>query len=115
LQGAENRMSESTIRLLICSAKPGVNKAQVMEATKITNAVLRRMPGFVEHEIACAVFDEEWVDLVHWSDPGAASWAERMFKRHPAANAVASIVEQRWITPMQLEDISADRHLAYAY
>ena len=114
-QGVGNRMSESSVRLLICSAKPGVSKAQVLEATKITNAVLRRMPGFVEHEIACAVFDGEWVDLVHWRDPGSASWAERMFKRHPAAHAVASIVQQRWIAPIHLEDLAADLHLAYAY
>ena len=108
-------MSESTIRLLICSAKPGVSKAQVLEATKLTNRVLRRMPGFVEHEIACAVVDEEWVDLVHWSDAGAASWAERMFQRHPVASSVREVVSQRWITPLHLEDLAADRHMAYAY
>jgi hypothetical protein len=73
------------------------------------------MHGFVEHEIACAVIDNEWVDLVHWSDAGAAACAERLFRRDPAAASLLAVVTQQWITPLYLEDLTAERHMAYAY
>lgn len=90
-------MLNSAVQLLMCSAKPGVSKAQVLEATRITNAVLRRMPGYVEHEIAFAAADGYWIDLVHWTDHSSAQAAKDAFRRQPEAEAIAAVIEQYWL------------------
>jgi hypothetical protein len=104
-------MPDSTIEILMCSPRPGVSKAQVLEATRMTNAVLRRLPGYVEHEIAHAVENGRWIDIVHWSDPDAAFAAEAAFKLHPEAEAVSAVIEQNWVVPLCVElpltDLSA--------
>jgi hypothetical protein len=96
-------MPGSTIEILMCSARPGVSRAQILEATRMTNAVLRRLPGYLEHEIAYAVENGRWVDIVHWTDPDAAFAAEAAFRLHPEAQAVSAIIEQNWIVPLHVE------------
>jgi hypothetical protein len=98
---------ESTKHLLICSARPGVSKAQVLEATRATNAVLRRMPGYVEHEIAVSARDGGWVDVVHWSNRDAALTAEALYKRHPNVAAVSEVIEQRWVMVLPIPAAAA--------
>jgi hypothetical protein len=103
---------ESTKHLLICSARPGVSKAQVLEATRATNAVLRRLPGYVEHEIAVSVRDGGWVDVVHWSNRDAALTAEVLYRRHPNVAAVAEVIEQRWVMVLPIPVPAAHAHHA---
>jgi len=98
---------ESTKHLLICSARPGVSKAQVLEATRATNAVLRRLPGYVEHEIAVSARDSGWVDVVHWSNRDAALTAEALYKRHPNVAAVTDVIEQRWVMVLPIPAAAA--------
>jgi hypothetical protein len=95
-------MAESAIHLLMCSAKSGVRKSQIFDAVRTAHAVLRRLPGFVEHEVACAAFDGQWIDIVHWSDPDAASGAEARFRLQPETRTIAAVLELQWIEVMQL-------------
>lgn len=92
-----SKRTDSAMHLLVCSARPGAGRRQVLEATRATNAVLRRIPGYLEHEIAVSMNDGGWVDVVHWADRDAALTAEALYRRHPGAKEVAGVIEQRWV------------------
>jgi hypothetical protein len=79
--------------------KAGAGKSAVFDAVKWVNATLRRMPGFVEHEIAAGRVDgdDRWIDIVHWRDRESAAVAESKFRAATTDPSLAAALELRWV------------------
>lgn len=79
--------------VVLFKAKRDVNFTQMQTVAKQLDAVLAKLDGFIERELA---YDGQgqWIDIVHWRDRDAAIAASRTVLTIPACQPFFALIDE---------------------
>jgi len=94
------------IEAAIFSLRRGTDRAEFLAAAEAVTADVRRMPGFLDRELAEGE-DGRWLDLLHWASLEDARRAAAEIMRSPASRPFMEMLDPESISMMHFRRVAA--------